>query len=530
MSRTSRLAGSLLAAALAFAQPVAAKTLIFCSEGSPENFNPAVANTGTSYEASRPIYNHLVEFRPGSLDLVPSLAESWQISPDGKTYTFQLRRNVKWQANSYFKPTRDFNADDVMFSFTRMWKANNPYHNVSGGHYAYFEALGLSKLLQSMDKLDDYTVRFVLARPEAPFLADLAIDFAVITSAEYADAMLRAGTPERLDHEPIGTGPFAFVAYQKDATIRYRRFEEYWGNRQKLDGLVYAITPDPSVRLAKLRSGECHVMVFPSPSDIPAIAADPSLKLAQREGLNVGLLSLNVTKKPLDDVRVRQALALATNKPELIRLIYLEEAVPAKNPLPPTLAAYNDDIKDYPYDLDRARALLKEAGLEGGFDAEMWYMPVQRPYNPSGQRLAQAMQADFAKIGVRTKLLTYEFGEYLKRVYVGEHTIAQTGWAGDNGDPDNFLNVLLSCAAVGTSNAARWCDKDFDALIEEARSSNAPQRRIELYRHAQMIVHDQVPVIPIAHAIGYVAMRKEVLNYRMSPLNRRQFDDVDLQE
>jgi dipeptide transport system substrate-binding protein len=279
-----------------------------------------------------------------------------------------------------------------------------------------------------------------------------------------------------------------------------------------------------------LRSGECHVMVFPNPSDLPAIAADPNLTLARREGLNVGLLSLNVTKKPLDDVRVRQALALAINKPELVQLIYANTAVPAKNPLPPTLAAYNDDIKDYPYDLDHAQALLKEAGLTGGFDVDMWYLPVQRPYNPAGQRLAQAMQADFAKIGVRATLRTYEFGEYLKRVYAGDHTIAQTGWAGDNGDADNFLNVLLSCAAVGTSNAARWCDKDFDALIQEARASNDPQRRIELYRRAQVIVHDQVPVIPIAHGIGFVAMRKEVLNYRMSPLNRRQFDDVDLQE
>jgi ABC-type transport system substrate-binding protein len=242
MSHTPRFAGALFVATLLMFQPAAAKTLIFCSEGSPENFNPAVANTGTSYEASRPIYNHLVEFRPGSLDLVPALAESWEVSSDGKTYTFHLRRSVKWQSNANFTPSRDFNADDVVFSFARMWKADNPFHNVSsGGHYAYFETLGLLKLLQSIDKIDDYTVRFVLNRPEAPFLADLAIDFAVITSAEYADAMLKAGTPERLDHEPIGTGPFTFVAYQKDATIRYRRFEGYWGNLQKLDGLVYSI-------------------------------------------------------------------------------------------------------------------------------------------------------------------------------------------------------------------------------------------------------------------------------------------------
>ena len=341
MSKTSRLAGTLLAAAFAFAQPVTAKTLIFCSEGSPENFNPAVANTGTSYEAGRPIYNHLVEFRPGSLDLVPALAKSWEISPDGKTYTFHLRRNVKWQSNANFTPTRDFNADDVMFSFDRMWKADNPYHNVSsGGHYAYFEALGLSKLLQSMDKIDDYTVQFVLNRPEAPFLADLAIDFAVITSAEYADAMLKAGTPERLDHEPIGTGPFAFVAYQKDAVIRYRRFEGYWGNRQKLDGLVYSITPDAAGRLAKLHAGECHVMVFPNPSDLPAIAADPNLKLAKREGLECRIAVAECHEEAARRCASPQGFGVCDQQTRNHPGDLWRHGGSGENPLPPTLAAY----------------------------------------------------------------------------------------------------------------------------------------------------------------------------------------------
>jgi dipeptide transport system substrate-binding protein len=392
--------------------------------------------------------------------------------------------------------------------------------------------MGLAKLLDAVDKVDDYTVKFVLKQPEAPFLADLAMDFAVITSAEYGAALLKAGSPEKIDHEPIGTGPFTFVAYEKDATIRYRAFPDYWGPKQKLDGLVFSIAKDPQTRLAKLQAGECHLMVFPNPADLAAIEADPRLKVAKREGLNVGFLAFNVTKKPLDDKRVRQALALATNKAAIIASVYQGRAVAAKNLIPPTIWSYDDDIVDYPYDPEKAKALLKEAGVPNGFEAELWYLPVSRPYNPNGKRIAELMQADYAKIGVTVKLLSFDFGEYLKRIFSGEGQLAQLGWTGDNGDPDNFFNVLLSCNAAqqGGSNGAKWCNKDFDAVVGQAKLVTDRDARTKLYRRAQEIMHEEMPVMPFAHSLVFEPMRKEVLNYRISPLNRRNFDDVDLQE
>ncbi len=241
MQRTSTSI-ALTIAALAVSSAVNAKTLVYCSEGSPENFNPQLYTSGTSVDASAvPIYNRLVDFKVGTTELQPSLAESWEVSEDGKVYTFHLRKGVKFQSNKYFKPTRDFNADDVIFSFMRQKDPNNPYHNVSNGNYSNFESLEFGSLITAIDKPDEYTVRFTLAHPEAPFVADLGWYFASILSAEYADAMLKAGTPERVDMDPIGTGPFKLAQYQKDSRILFTAFPDYWQGKAKIDRLVFSI-------------------------------------------------------------------------------------------------------------------------------------------------------------------------------------------------------------------------------------------------------------------------------------------------
>src|SRR5579875_2788825 len=217
------------AVALSVLMPFAAaqaKTLVYCSEGSPEGWNPMLFTTGTTFDANRPIYEQLVTFKQGTTEVQPLLAQSWDISSDGKTYTFHLRHGVEWQSNKYFKPTRDFNADDVLFSFDRQWKADAPYHKVSGGNYEYFGDMSLDKLIVAINKVDDYTVKFTLSKPQAPFLADMAMDFATIQSKEYADTLAKLGKQIMVDQQPIGTGPFELLQYQKDAIIRYRPFKD----------------------------------------------------------------------------------------------------------------------------------------------------------------------------------------------------------------------------------------------------------------------------------------------------------------
>lgn len=517
-------------AALAVAASVQAKTLVYCSEGSPEGFNPQLFTSGTTFDASSvPIYNRLVEFKLGTTEITPSLAEKWDVSDDGKVYTFHLRHGVKWQDSKDFKPSRDFNADDVIFSFTRQKDANAPYHKISGGSYEYFDGMGMGDLIANIEKVDDYTVRFTLTREEAPFVADLAMDFASILSAEYADKMMKAGTPEKLDLNPIGTGPFQLLQYQKDSRILYKAFPGYWGTKPKINRLVFSITPDASVRYAKMQKNECQVMPYPNPADIARMKQDSTINLLEQPGLNVGYLAYNVEKKPLDNVKVRQALTLAVNKKAIIDAVYQGAGQAAKNLIPPTMWSYNDAVQDYPYDPAKAKELLKEAGLPDGFTIDLWAMPVQRPYNPNARRMAELIQADWAKIGVKANIVTYEWGEYLKRAKAGEHQTVMMGWTGDNGDPDNFFATLFSCdAAKDGSNYSKWCSKPFEDLIQPARSESDHAKRIDLYKQAQVVMHDEAPALIIAHSTVYEPVRKEVKGYVVDPLGKHHFDNVSL--
>ncbi|MDX6806461.1 ABC transporter substrate-binding protein [Terrihabitans sp. PJ23] len=515
-------------AALAFSAPAAwSKTLVFCSEGNPETLSPHMATTTTGMNATRPIFNNLVEFTPGTSELVPALAERWTVSPDGQEYIFHLRRGVRFHTSKTFQPTREMNADDVVFSLTRQWKSREPA-TVSG--FVYFGDMGMPDLLQSIDKVDDHTVRIRLARPEAPFLADMAMPFAAIYSAEYAAALEKAGTPDLLDTQPIGTGPFMFAGFTRDVAVRFRAFPGYWRGSQPLDNLVFSITPNATVRLTKLKAGECHVMAFPSPDDVAGITADPSLVLLRQEGLNIGYMAFNTLKPPFDDARVRRAINMAVDKKAIIESVYGGVGAVAKNPIPPTLWSYDDSVQDYPYDPDGARRLLAEAGFPAGFETDLWYMPVSRPYIPDGRRVAEMLEADLARVGVRLRLATDEWSAYRTKLQAGEHTMALFGWTGDNGDPDNFLQVLLSClsARPGGSNVARWCDPSYDALVTRAKLTAIQAERSALYGQAQKVFKDQAPWVPLAHSVVLMAARKEVAGFLIDPLGRHIFEGVDL--
>ncbi len=522
---------ALLICMLAVSVQAKEKTLVFCSEGSPEGFTPALYTSGTTFDASsRQVFDKLAMFERGTTTIVPGLATSWDVSEDGTVYTFHLRKGVEFHATSFFTPTRPFNADDVIFSFMRQFDKDHPYHKVSGGTYEYFAGMSMPDLIKTIEKKDDYTVVFTLNKPEAPFIANLAMDFASIHSAEYADQMMKAGTPEEFDQKPVGTGPFEFVSYQKDSTIRFKAFDKYWAGRAKIDKLVFSITPDASVRYAKLQAGEAHLMPYPNPADLEAMKKDPKINLMEQEGLNVGYLAFNVTKKEFQDVKVRRALNMAINKQAIIDAVFQGAGKIAKNPIPPTIWSYNDDVKDYPYDPAVAKKLLAEAGYPDGFETDLWAMPVQRPYNPNARRMAEIIQEDWSKVGVKAKIVSYEWGEYLKRSLAGEHSTLLLGWTGDNGDPDNFLAVLLGCDAVGSSNRSQWCYKPFDDLIMKAKLVSDQEERAKLYKEAQVVFKEQAPWVTIAHSVVYKPMLKNVVDFKIDPFGGHVFYGVDLKE
>ncbi|MBB3259346.1 dipeptide transport system substrate-binding protein [Paraburkholderia bannensis] len=507
-------------------------TLVFCSEGSPAGFDPGQHTTSTDFDASTDtIYNELVQFRNGTLDLEPGLATSWDSSPDQRVYTFHLRHGVKFQTTAYFHPTRDFNADDVLFTFNRMLDAQQPFRKAYPTSFPYFSDLGFDKNIAKIDRLDDYTVRFTLKTPDVIFVRNLAMSFASILSAEYAAQLSAAHREADINQLPVGTGPFVFRSYQKDALIRYDANPDYWRPQDvKLAHLIFSINPDPAVRIQKLASGECQVSVFPRPADLDVVKRNPSLRLVSGVGFNVGFVAYNTQHPPLDRVEVRRALDMAIDKPAIIQAVFAGNAKIASNPMPPSQWSYNPSLKDAPYDAAKARALLAQAGFPDGFEITLWAMPVQRPYNPNGQLMAQLIQQDWAKIGVRAKIVSYEWGEYNRRAKQGgEHDALLYGWSGDNGDPDNWLGALLGCDAVHGSNVSKWCDPAFNKLIEKARADSDVQQRTALYEQAQVIFKQQVPFTPIAHSIVSLPVSNRVQGLVFSPLGSHRFDGVSVQ-
>ncbi|MDO4627320.1 MAG: ABC transporter substrate-binding protein [Pasteurellaceae bacterium] len=511
---------SILATALLVSGVVQAKekTFINCVSRSPTGFSPALVMDGISYNASsQQIYNRLVEFKRGSTEIEPALAEKWEVSPDGLEYTFHLRQGVKFHSNQYFTPSRDFNADDVVFSFQRQLDPNHPYHKVSNATYPYFNAMKFPDLLKSVEKVDDNTVKITLNKPDATFLASLGMDFISIYSAEYAENMLKAGKPETIDTQPIGTGPFVFAGYQLDQRSRYTANKDYWKGKADFDRLIFEIVPDASVRYAKLQAGTCDLMDFPNATDIQKMKTDPKVKLLSKSGLNIAYVAFNTEKAPFDNPKVRQALNYAVDKKGIIDIVYQGGGIAAKNPLPPTILGYNNAITDFEYNPEKAKQLLAEAGYPNGFETELWVQPVVRASNPNPRRMSEIIQRDWEKVGVKAKLVSYEWGDYIKRTKAGELTAGTYGWSGDNGDPDNFLSPLFSSSNVGNSNYARFKNADLDALLNKAVSLSDNAERAKLYQQAQVILHDEAPWINVAHSINFAPVSLRVQDYKQSP-------------
>ncbi len=505
-----------------------AKNFIYCSEGSPSAFNPQIVTDGTSVNATaNTIYNRLVEFDAGTTNIVPALATSWDISKNKLVYTFTLRKGVQFQTTKYFTPSRDMNATDVIFSIDRQRIKSHPYHAVSGGNYEYFDGMEMGKIIKNVVAIDPYKVQITLSKPEAPFLANMAMSFMSILSAEYADKLAKENKKQEIDQLPVGTGAFIYQSYLKDNSIKFLANEKYWGKKGNIEKLIFAITPDANVRYQKLKIGECQFVTEPSPADIADMKKNSSLTVLEAPGLNIGYLAFNVSKKPFDNINVRKAINHALNKESYINAIYMGSATVAKNPIPPTIWSYNESVKDYEYSVDLAKSFLKKAGLPNGFESEIWTLPVSRPYNPNGKKMGELMQADLAKVGIKIKLQTFDWPTYLKKSKTGEHQMIQFGWTGDNGDPDNFLNTLLGCGAIAAgSNYSHWCDKMFNKLVTDAKATPDVAKRTALYRTAQKIFKEQAPWVTLAHSTSYRVMSKNIKGYKIDPLGQDIFTKV----
>jgi peptide/nickel transport system substrate-binding protein len=511
---------ALVLSGTALAAPKMGGTLVFGRGGDSVGLDPAYETDGNSFMVCDNIYEALVAYADESTSLEPGLAETWDISPDGKTYTFQLRKGVK------FHDGTPFNANAVVFSIGRMMKERNVKFYGEGWEIPaqerppeYWVSMEMDDIVESIEAVDDDTVVFRLKRVNAPFLANMGMDFADIISPT---AFLK--NPKEFLRNPVGTGPFKFVRWVKDDRIILQRNPDYWDKSAGpyLDQLIFRAIPENSVRFLELKTGNIHICQFPNPADIVLAEEDPNLKIVSQPGMNIGYLSYNHTKEPWkSNVNLRMAIAHAINRKAIVDNIYQGLGEVAKNPIPPTMWGYNTSVPGYRFDPERAKALLKEAGFpngEGLGEIALWSMPVPRPYNPEGLKVGEAMAADLADVGITAKVVTYEWGTYLKRQreQPEDMDLFQLGWTGDNGDPDNFLAVLfdgLASPAIRT----QWHNERYHELMIKGRETIDQDKRAEIYKEAQQLLYDECPVIPIAHSTVKWPALNNVMNFKLHP-------------
>ncbi|WLR51267.1 ABC transporter substrate-binding protein [Bacillus tianshenii] len=495
------------------------KVLVFGRGGDSVGLDPITVTDGESFKVTKQIFDTLIDYGEQDTTIQPGLATEWKVSEDGLKYTLTLREGVK------FHDGTDFNADAVVANFERWMNGSAekfPYYVSMFGGFKGDEG----HVIQDVKAVDPTTVEFTLKRPQAPFLKNLAmVPFGIASPTAFEK------DGDKFTENPVGTGPFKFVEWKRNDRIIVEKNEEYWmDGYPKLDRVIYQAIPDNSARLNALVTGEVDIVDGLNPSDNETIKSNEDLQEFLRPSMNVGYLGLTMKdpNSPLANKKVRQALNHAVDKQGIIDAFYSGLAEPAKNPMPPSIQGYNDEIEPYEYDLDKAKSLLAEAGYPDGFKMELWAMPVPRPYMPDGRKTAEVMQASFAQIGVEAEIVSYEWATYLEKARNGEADAFLLGWTGDNGDADNFLYALLDKDAIGSNNYSYYSSDELHDVLIEAQSNPDPEKRKELYKKAQEIIHEDAPWVPIVHSTPLLAGKSNVEGFVPHPTGTDKLTKVDL--
>lgn len=486
------------------------KTLIYARGADSRGLDPAYVDDGESAKVMSNIFDGLVKYKADSTEIEPALATSWTISPDGKEYTFELRKNVK------FHDGTPFNADAVKFSIERQLppnvKEDMPYASFT------FDP----EVVDKVDKVDDYKIKIILKKPYTPFLANLAMSLAApIVSPE---AVKKYG--DKFTENPVGTGPFKFVSWQKEQSITLEKNNDYWGDKAKVDKVVFKVTKENSVRASELMTGSVDIIDGVDPNDVKKLE-ESKMSLFKSDGMNINYMAFNCSRAPFNDVKLRQAISYAVNREELVKYLYQGYAQLANSTLPSFIPGYSSKVKPYGYDPEKAKQLLKEAGKEN-LNVKIITYSNARPYNTvNGQKLAEAVQNYLTKVGINASIQAYPWKEYKEKVKQGEGDILFYGWIGDNGDADNFLSLFDTKEIKSSLNAAMYSNKKVDELLAKGKQLQNGSERNAVYEQVQETVLSDAAWLPISHAVDMAAYTPKVKNFRLHPTGTAFLKDVD---
>jgi len=488
-------------AVAAWAQP--AGTLLVGLVAEPVNLDPAQVTDLNSNRVGRRIVETLVTFPDESTQVVPGLAESWTISKDGLRYTFKLRKGIT------FHDGTPFNAEAVKFSIERQIDPEHPANKLGKYPFAnYFFGN-----VKAVEVVDPSTVEFVLKEPRASFLTILTAAAASIVSPA---AVKKFGADYAL--QPVGTGPFKYASWDRGQRVVLEKNPSYWRYPVKVDRVVYRPIVEGQARLTELLTGSLDLIVDVPPDFVAQIESSPKVTLLRQVGAHVWYLGINNQRKPFDDKRVRQALNYAVNKDAIVRDVLKGTGSPSRGPVLPATWGADAGLKPYPYDPERARKLLAEAGYPSGFSTTLW-VPESGSGMQSPVAMSTVIQSNLKAVGVNVALQTMEWGAYLAKLRTKEQELFALSWMAGNEDPDMVMYPLLHSSqwTPAGPNRALYKNERFDELLHQARLTTDQGKRAALYREAQRILVDDPPWIFIDHEIQTAAHAKRVQGFKLHP-------------
>lgn len=511
--------------------------------------DPAIVTDGESFRVTGQVLEPLYQYEPGTTLPIPALATGCTPNTDATVWECKLRQGVK------FHDGTDFNADAVIFNYERWRFTTNPYHFASQV-FEYYEAMwgGFddASIITSIDKVDDFTVKFNLSAPLAPFLADLAMDmFAISSPAAIKAAGEDYGTPAG---GCVGTGPFKFVEWVEGDQITVEANDDYWGGRPKIDKIIWRVIPDDSARFLALQAGDIQALEQAIVEDLATAEKDPNLSIITRPALNTSYLAFNYKIKEFNDIKFREAVAHAIDKKGLIENFYGKYGTIAKTFIPPLMWGYNDAIEDWTYDPALSKKLLADAGYPNGISEvtiaeditdkdgnvvfkagdkmplRLYYMPVTRFYFPAAQQIGEAIAANLTSVGINVTLyLEGDWPTYLASRREGRLAgLYLLGWGGDNGDPDNFLCYFFCDGTEPIMREGWYMNPGLADILHEAAIKPDQAAREALYKDGEQLLHDDIARLWLGHNNTPLIFSTKVSGYVAQPVGADYYEFVEI--
>ncbi len=482
-------------------------TFIFARGSDSQKLDPADVDDGESVNALAQVMEGLVRLRSGTFEVEPCLAESWEVTPDGLTYTFKIREGVR------FHDGTPLDAEAARYSFARQMDPAHPAHlpeaNFQYWNYLYQE-------VNAVEAVDSRTLVFRLSSPNSSLLYSLAIFPAWLVSPR---ALETHGA--EFQRHPVGTGPYRFSSWSPNQAIVFEKNPDYWDRSAppQFERIVMKVVPENTVRLLELRAGRVHGIDGLQPAELRALRDDPSLRVYNEPGMNVGYLAFQMENPKFAEAEVREAFAMAINLEELRQVALDGSGTVARLPIPPGfLGDDGDRSHDIPFDPDSARRILAKYSERWKTPVTLHVMTAPRPFLPEPVKAASLIRASLERVGVPVEIIAKDFKTHLDLTRDGAFELAILGWIGDNGDTDNFLSILFGSWAAekgAATNISFYKNAEMDRLLLAARAEVDEGKRAGLYKEALAVWRRDLPIIPLLHGDNIAVMRREVTGFQL---------------